>query len=165
MQTATLIAWLVTAGGGLVMAGIWMARGGLRQRLDPAQVPGPGSGPIDEGAHPEQDSRLPMWQVFTHAVLALVGLGVFVLYMVSGEESPGYGTAPWIALAFLAVVASFGVAMVRKWHSDRKLLGERRRDPDAPAEQAIPMPVVALHGLAAVTTVVLLVLVALEVPN
>ena len=32
MDDAALVAWVLTAGGGLTMAAIWLARGGLKQR-------------------------------------------------------------------------------------------------------------------------------------
>jgi hypothetical protein len=164
MENAALVAWLVTAGGGLIMVAIWIARGGLRQAHDPSQVAGARSGPIDEGAEPERDSGLPLWQVFTHAAMAVTGLIIFLLLITQPDEAPsGYESAPWFALIALAFVAALGVTMVRRWHADRQRLGEARRDPGAPPEQHIPIAVVGLHGLAALVTIVLVALVAIGV--
>ena len=38
MDDAALVAWVLTAGGGLTMAAIWLARGGLRQQDEVLEV-------------------------------------------------------------------------------------------------------------------------------
>jgi FtsH-binding integral membrane protein len=156
MQNAALIAWLATAGGGLTMVSIWMAKGGVRQAKDEtagAAHGAPVTGPT---------TRLDPWKVWSHVTVALVGLAIFILYMVQDDEaSTGYEPAPWIAFALLLVVAGFGLSMAIPWFQDRRARtagGSARRKP---AEQSIPAIVVLLHGLAASTTIVLVGLVAL----
>ena len=69
------------------------------------------------------------------------------------------------ALAILGVVAVLGFTMFAIWTRQRNDPTQRAalESAGAPAEQHFPVPVVALHGLLAVTTVVLVLLTALGV--
>jgi hypothetical protein len=92
-------------------------------------------------------------------VLAATGLVVWIIYVASDSE----GLA-WAAFALLAIVAVLGFSMLATW------LGQRSRQPTTaaevgvgggtPAEQHFPTPVVAMHGVLAATTLVLVLLVA-----
>jgi hypothetical protein len=71
----------------------------------------------------------------------------------------------WIALVILAIVALLGWTMFAIWYQRRQAGAEVAEavNPGAPAEQHFPVPIVALHGVAAVTTVVLVFLAAVGV--
>ena len=137
-----LVTWIVTAGGGFVMLAIWLSRGGMRQR--------------DRG-------RIRPALILSHFLLAATGLVIWIVYLAADEDA-----LAWIALAILAVVALLGWTMFFIW------AGQRQRRAGAapasspleggntgePAEQHFPVPIVALHGLLAVATVILVLLAA-----
>lgn len=143
MDVAALIAWVVTAGGGFVLLGTWIARGGPLQ----AQA----------GA-----SRFPPALIFGHFALAATGLVVWIIYVATGTEA-----LAWVALVLLLAVATLGFTMVTRWRQERAALavaaGGSSAGAERPAEQHFPVPVVYLHGLLAVITLVLVLLTALGV--
>jgi hypothetical protein len=140
MKWAALIAWVVTAGGGFVLLSIWLARGGMRQ----AQ---------------EAGSRIRPPLILSHFLLAAAGLVVWIIFVVNDSD-----TLAWIALAILAAVALLGFTMVTIWSRQRQARAANEvAAAGMPAEQHFPVPIVALHGLLAVTTVVLVLLTALDV--
>jgi hypothetical protein len=141
MKWAALITWLATAGGGFVLLAIWLARGGMRQGREPG-------------------SRIRPLLILSHFALAATGLVIWIIYVANGND-----TLAWIAFVILAVVAILGWTMFAIWYQRRQARGAvvEAIDPGTPAEQHFPVPVVALHGLLAVTTVVLVLLTALEV--
>jgi manganese efflux pump family protein len=139
MEWAALISWIVTAGGGFVLLAIWISRGGMQQR---------GGGQIRPAL------------ILTHFGLAALGLVLWIIYVVNDSD-----TLAWIAFALLLVVAVLGGTMFALWWR-RRQAGAEGPTPVAagtPAEQHFPVPIVALHGLLAVTTLVLVLLSALEV--
>jgi len=143
MEWAALIAWVLTAGGGAVMFAIWLSRGGMRQR---------------EGGR----IRPPL--ILGHFALAATGLVLWLVYLASDSDA-----LAWIAFALLLVVAAIGFTMFAIWQRQRQ--GRARvvqaatatGGPVEPAEQHFPVAIVAVHGLAAATTLVLVLLAALEV--
>jgi hypothetical protein len=142
MDVAALIAWLVTAGGGFVLLGLWVSKGGLRQQQT-------------------GETRFPAPVIFGHFLLAAAGLLVWLGFLMS-DESTGLA---WTAAAVLVPVALLGFVMVARWWPNRApTLAEV--DPDTPttvpAERSFPLVLVAAHGAAAVTTIVLVVLAALD---
>ncbi len=141
MKWAALIAWVATAGGGFVLFAIWLARGGMRQGREPG-------------------SRIRPPLIVGHFLLAATGLVLWIAYLVNDSD-----TLAWIAFALLVVVAVLGWTMFAIWWRRRQAHGAVREavDPATPAEQHFPVPIVALHGLLAVTTVVLVLLAALDV--
>jgi hypothetical protein len=73
----------------------------------------------------------------------------------------------WVALVLLLGVAVLGFTMVTRWRQERAALAVAPTGSSAgaerPAEQHFPVPVVYLHGLLAVITLVLVLLTALGV--
>jgi hypothetical protein len=140
MSIAALITWVITALGGFILLGTWLSRGGLRAR---------------EGAGA---SRFPPGLIFGHFLLAAAGLILWIIYLVTDADA-----LTWVALATLVVVAALGLTMVTRWRRDRATVtagaGRAARAP----EQHFPVAVVYLHGLLAVTTLVLVLLTALGV--
>jgi hypothetical protein len=128
VQWAALIAWLLTALGGATMLVQWLRHGGARQR---------------EGI------RAP--RLFAHAGIAVLGLALWVAFVVSEESA-----VAWVAVAFLVGVGLIGATMFSVW-----IHGRNRREHTAiPAEASFMLPVVLAHGLLALATVILAVLAA-----
>jgi len=143
MKWAALIAWVITAGGGFVLLGIWLSRGGMQQQA-------------------EAGNRIRPPLILSHFLLAASGLVVWIIYVVADKDA-----LAWIAFAILAVVALLGWTMFAIWFRRRQARagGAATATPRIPAEQHFPVPVVALHGVLAVTTVLLVLLTALGVGN
>jgi manganese efflux pump family protein len=141
MKWAALIAWVLTAGGGFVLLTIWLARGGMQQSRE-------GGGRI----------KPPL--ILSHFLLAAGGLVVWIIYLIADKDA-----LAWTALAILAVVALLGFTMFAIWWRRRQARSAVREavSPDTPAEQHFPVAIVGLHGLLAVTTVVLVFLTAVGV--
>jgi hypothetical protein len=150
MRFAAMIVWLATAGVGLSMLLIWLSRGALGQK---------------EGLLKQLTPRL----VFSHVGLAVLGLIVYVTGLITGDE-----LLAWAAFGVLVVVGTLGSLEYYVWQKRR--LGVVRATPqswdfppeamtrvDVPAEQHFPASVVILHGILAVATVVLALLVAVGV--
>jgi hypothetical protein len=117
--------------GGFVLLAIWLSRGGMQQGREPG-------------------SRIRPPLILGHFLLAATGLVIWIIYLASDSDA-----LAWIAFAILAVVALLGWTMFAIWFQRQAV------DPGTPAEQHFPVPVVALHGLLAVTTVVLVFLTAI----
>jgi len=141
MKWAALIAWVITAGGGFVLLSIWLMRGGMRQQQ-------------------EAGNRIRPPLILSHFLLAAGGLVLWIIYLAAHKH-----VLTWVAFAILAVVAVLGWTMFAIWFRRRQARGGSTEiaAPGVPAEQHFPVAVVALHGLLAVTTVVLVLLTALKV--
>jgi hypothetical protein len=149
MGIAALVAWVLTAGGGFVLLGRWIAGGGLRQQAG-------------------KETRFPAGLVFGHFLLAAAGLVLWIVYVAIGAHS-----LTWVAFVLLVVVALLGFTLFSRWLPSRRSAAAVRAGgagahADAgtavePAERHLPVPVVAAHGLVAVVTVVLVLLTALGV--
>ena len=141
MKWAALITWILAAGGGFVLLSIWLMRGGMRQQ---------GRG------------RIPPPLILSHFLLAAGGLVVWIIYLAADKDA-----LAWIAFAMLAVVAALGWTMFAIWIRQRQRPASAAvtasQPPGEPAEQHFPVPVVGLHGLLAVATVILVLLTALGV--
>jgi hypothetical protein len=152
MEWAALVTWVVTAGFGFYMLATWVRAGGARQT----------SGSTSNFQPPV---------VFGHFLLAAAGLVVWIIYLAVDKRA-----LAWVAFADLVVVATIGDLLVLRWLRDRR--GERTSTVEAGsatggttrtrtgttlAEQQIPPAVVATHGVFAVATVILVLLVALGV--
>jgi hypothetical protein len=156
MGIAALIAWVLTAGGGFVLLGRWIAAGGLRQQRD-------------------RTTRFPAGLVFGHFALAAAGLVLWIVYLLL--DAP---RLTWVALGLLVLVALLGFTLFTRWLPSRRpaaavpagvgagaprtgVGGPGGAAGTEPAERRLPVPVVAAHGLVAVATVVLVLLTALGV--
>ena len=128
MKWAALVTWVLTAGGGFVLLAIWLSRGGMRQTA-------------------EGGNRIRPPLILSHFLLAAAGLVVWIVYLAADKDA-----LAWIALATLVVVALLGWTMFFVWLRRRRA---GLQTPDTPAEQHFPVPIVALHGVLAVATVLL----------
>lgn len=141
MDIAALIAWIVTASGGFYLIGVWLAKGGIRQQRTGT-------------------TRFSAPLVFGHPLLAAAGLVVWIAYLVSDESE----ALAWTAFGLLVPIALLGFAMFLRWIADRRTAGAGTGSgaADRPAEQHLPLPVVLAHGALAVTTVVIVLLAAVD---
>jgi hypothetical protein len=159
MDIAALIVWILTAGGGFVLLGTWLSKGGARRD---------GTG-----------STFPPALIFGHFLLAAAGLLLWIVYVATNTDGIG-----WIAFAALALVALLGFAMFARWIPVYRGATKDRAGahgatssgaataPSAtstvvaePAERHFPVLIVAGHGLLAATTLVLVLLTMLGVGN
>jgi hypothetical protein len=139
MKWAALILWVVTAGGGFVMLGLWLKHGGMAQ----SELPG---------------DRIRSTRILSHFGLAAGGLVLWIIYVASDSD-----VLAWIAFGVLVVVALLGFSMLAIW------LRQRSREPAAvgttaadavPAERHFPNLIVGAHGVLAAATLVLVLLTA-----
>jgi manganese efflux pump family protein len=151
MGIAALVTWLLTAVGGFVMLGIWVSRGGPRER--------------------RADTQLPPAVIFSHFGLAALGLVLWIIYVATDNHA-----VAWVAFVLLVPVAALGFVMLARWlpvyrgrAATTAATGAAGATPDAGGtagadlpERHFPVPVVAGHGLLAVVTVVLALLAALD---
>ncbi len=143
MHIAALITWLITALGGFYLLGTWIAKGALRSRVS---------------------SHLPAPVLFGHFLLAAVGLVVWIVYMAVGKTP-----LAWTAFGLLVPVALLGLAMFARWlptvRADRAVPVGGPGTPGAAIEapeRHFPIPVVLAHGAFAMTTVILVLIAAIQ---
>jgi hypothetical protein len=145
MEWAALIAWVLTAGGGFLMLGLWLKHGGQGQQDASRRY-----------------IRPPL--IFGHFGLAATGLVLWIIYIITDSDA-----LRWIAFVLLLPVAVLGFTMFARWLQQRQATTQAApaaagdRAAVEPAEQRFPVPVVGLHGLLAVTTVILVFLTAIGV--
>jgi hypothetical protein len=141
MEWAALISWIVTALGGFVLLGLWVQNGGM-------------------AAARESGRRIKPPLIFSHFGLAAIGLVLWIIYVFNDSD-----TLAWIAFAILVVVALIGFTMFSIWWQRRQAGAAAAAGSmsNEPAEQSFPVGIVTLHGLLAVTTVVLVFLTAIGV--
>jgi hypothetical protein len=149
MSIAALIAWVITAFGGLYLLVIWLIE-------------------YDISAPGGAVSRLPRTVITGHVLLATSGLVLWVIYLIEDR-----GTFGWVALSILVAVALLGLTMLGRWITMRRTLtaalragtgeGPGPARATMPAEGHFPAPVVLGHGLLAGTTLTLVLLTVLGV--
>jgi hypothetical protein len=139
MEWAALIAWVVTAGGGFLLLTRWLRHGGMRQR---------------------EGGQIRPILILSHFTLAATGLVLWIAFVASDSDA-----LAWIAFGILVAVALLGLTMFTIWYQRRQLQAAGGPAPASgvPAEQSFPVAIVTLHGLGAVTTVVLVFLAAIGV--
>ncbi|MTE14063.1 hypothetical protein [Nocardia aurantiaca] len=136
MAIAALITWLLTATGGFVLLGTWIAKGGARQ---------------------PSSSHLPPPVLFGHFLLAAAGLVLWIIYLAVDTKA-----VAWVAFALLIPVALLGFFMLLRWLPVYRA-GAAGEAQSEPAERHFPVMIVGGHGVLAVVTVVLVLLAALGV--
>jgi hypothetical protein len=133
VEFAALVAWVGAAIAGAYLLTVWLRNGGLRQQATKV-------------------TRFPRLVMVGHPLSAVVGLAVWIAYLVTGD-----GLYAWIAFGALLVVIFQGFLMLTRWLVSRG--GRHARG----AEQAFPAVAVLVHGIVAVTTFILVFLVAIQV--
>src|SRR6266699_4925734 len=129
MGVAALISWFVTAFVGLYLLAVWLIENDVTHRGASA-------------------SRLPVPVIFGHVLLALSGLVVWVIHLLSHSSTLG-----WTALGTLVAIGALGLTMFTRWipvhvaYVAAESKTGRSAEFDFPAERAFPLPVVLGHGL------------------
>jgi hypothetical protein len=88
---AALITWFAAVLAGLYMFTVWLIEN-------------------DVTARDTAPSQLPVPVIFTHLVLAVTGLGLWVAYLILDRE-----TLAWTAFGVLCLIALLGVTMFARW--------------------------------------------------
>jgi hypothetical protein len=98
--------------------------------------------------------------ILSHFALAATGLVLWIIYLINDSD-----VLAWVAFAILVAVALLGWTMFAIWFQRRqaRVTAAPASSPGVPAEQHFPVSIVALHGLLAVTTVVLVFLAAVGI--
>ena len=141
---ATVITWFATVLLGLFMLAVWLIEN---------DVTGQGVAP----------SRLPVPVIFAHLGLAATGLTVWTAFLIFNQK-----TLAWTAVGILGAIALLGATMFARWipvyRGPARPQGPAQLPGDGlavPAEGNFPVAVVAVHGLLAVSTLVLALLTVL----
>jgi hypothetical protein len=134
MDTAALVAWLITAGSGAYVLVTWTSHGGSLR---------PGAGAAGS----------PPTVIFGHFGLALGGLGTWIAYLVAG-----WTALAWTAVGMLLPVAGLGMAAVTIGPPGSAGRGTARQ---VSAGRRLSPLIVVGHGLLAVATMALVLLAAL----
>jgi hypothetical protein len=149
---AIVVAWAAVAGG-IVLAIIWGAAGGLRAH-DPNDELMRQSG-VDPGVKNRRVTSFSPIQVGAHGFLGVATASLITYGALLGEgRTGGYFAVFVVAL----LTAGIGLLLYRKWTS-----GARPPRPDPSyqrrrPEDRLPRPVVYAHGAAAAATITLAVL-------
>src|SRR5579859_723810 len=114
MPVFALITWIVTALGGLYLLAIWLIE-------------------YDPDFQRAAATRLPIPVVSGHVLLAVGGLVVWIMYLVTGKD-----IFEWATIAVLAFVASFGLTMAVRW------IGVYRASPANSPAPAVTRPASAV---------------------
>jgi len=91
MPVFALITWIVTALGGLYLLAIWLIE-------------------YDPDFQRAAATRLPVPVISSHVLLAVGGLGVWIMYLVTDKD-----IFEWATIVILAFVATFGLTMAVRW--------------------------------------------------
>jgi manganese efflux pump family protein len=143
---AALTAWFVTAAVGSYLLADWLATGGRRRRRPAA-------------------SLVPI-TVFSHFGLAVTGLGLWIAFVITGTRA-----LAWLGVGLIVLIAGLGMgalsaALSEPVRSARPAgpgpaaLGQPQADP-RPPKAAMPVVVIAVHGMLATATILLVLLAAI----
>lgn len=137
---------------GLATMGFWIATGMLGAYMFGITLR------LNSSADTSNDSHLSAVVVFSHATLAIVGLGLLLTYI--GVGGP---VLAWATFGVVLLVAALGAYMGFRWMWDRS---GRRATVEANklhlVEQQIPSAAVHVHGALAFVTIVFVLITALR---
>jgi hypothetical protein len=137
MGTVALFTWMATVLAGLVLLVIWLME-------------------YDRDFQTGAATRLPVGVISTHALLGVGGLLVWGFYLVTDEDPLAWGT-----VAGLGVVVTLGLVMAVRWIGVYRAYAAPASAParlvSVPPERHFPRPIIVIHGLFAVATLVLVV--------
>jgi hypothetical protein len=116
MPVFALITWIVTALGGLYLLAIWLIE-------------------YDPDFQRAAATRLPVPVISSHVLLAVGGLIVWIMYLITDEDK-----FAWATIVVLACVASFGITMAVRW------IGVYRSNPLLASAPAVAAPAGVADG-------------------
>jgi manganese efflux pump family protein len=140
LRLAALAAWLSTAAAGAYLLAGWLAASGARRRRRPGGL------------------------VFSHFALAVAGLGVWIAFSATGLHVLG-----WLAVGLIILIAGLGMGALTAALSQQSpgpapaqgtasTLGPAPAQGTAPTRARTPVAVIAVHGVLATTTILLVLL-------
>lgn len=145
MPLVALLTYLVTATAGLYLLTIWLIE-------------------YDHEFQTAAATRLPVPVISAHALLAVTGLAVWGVYLLTDSSRLAWATA-----AILGLVAVLGAVMAIRWikvyrenaaPAGRRAPAGGNPSSTVPPERHFPLGVVIGHGLFAVVTLTLVLLTA-----
>jgi hypothetical protein len=143
MSVAALFTWMATILAGLVLLVIWIIE-------------------YDPEFQSAAATRLPVPVISAHALLGMGGLMLWIGYLLVDQER-----LAWATVAALGTVALLGLIMAARWIRVYRAVVDPgpslTRNVTVPPERNFPLPVVVVHGILAVTTLVLVLFTALGV--
>lgn len=141
MRFVALATWVLAALMGGYLLATWLVNGGLRRKVGEGQ------------------SRFAPPLILGHAGLAAAGLLVWIGYLTVDDNR-----LAWTALGVLVVVALLGATMFGLWlrAGHGRSRGRHVAGPRHAAEDHFPPPAVLGHGLFAVATVALVLVIAVQ---
>jgi hypothetical protein len=143
MSVAALFTWMVTILAGLILVVIWIIE-------------------YDPEFQTAAATRLPVPVISAHALLGLGGLMLWIGYLLEDQQQ-----LAWATVAALGAVAILGLIMAARWIGVYRTVVDPgpslTRSTTVPPERNFPLPVVVVHGILAVTTLVLVLFTALGV--
>ncbi len=143
MSVAALFTWIFTILAGLILLVIWIIE-------------------YDPEFQSATATRLPVPVISAHALLGLGGLMLWIGYLLEDQQQ-----LAWATVAALGTVASLGLIMAARWIRVYRTVVDPgpslTRHMPVPPERNFPLPVVAIHGILAVTTLILVLFTALGV--
>src|SRR5690242_13085175 len=143
MSVVALFTWIATIAAGLVLFVIWVIE-------------------YDPEFQSAAKTRLPVPVISLHAVLGLSGLMLWVSYLLLGQVR-----LDWAKVCALVAVAVHGLVLSARWLTVYRAIAapgpSLTRSAVVPPERNFPLPVVLIHGVLAVTTLVLVLFTALGV--
>jgi hypothetical protein len=135
MSIAALFTWIVAILAGLILLVIWIVE-------------------YDREFQSAAATRLPVPVISAHALLGMGGLVLWIVYLAVDDER-----LAWVTVGALGTVALLGLIMATRWIRVYRAFADPgpsfTRRVAVPPERDFPLPVVAAHGILAVTTVVL----------
>lgn len=143
LSVVALFTWMATVLAGLVLLIIWIIE-------------------YDPEFQSATATRLPVPVISLHAFLGLSGLMLWVSYLLLGQRR-----LAWATVCILGAVAVLGLVMAARWLGVYRQVAapgpSLTRHAIVPPERNFPLSVVILHGVLAVTTLVLVLFTALGV--
>jgi hypothetical protein len=143
MSVIALFTWMATILAGLILLVIWIIE-------------------YDAEFQTAAATRLPVPVISLHALLGLGGIMLWISYLLLDQKR-----LAWATVAALGAVAVLGLIMAARWIRVYRAVSNPgpslTRNAIVPPERNFPLPIVVLHGLLAVTTLVLVLFTALGV--
>lgn len=146
LSLAALAAWIVTAAAGSYLLAGWLTPGGLRRRSRAAGMP-----PV---------------LIISHFAVAITGLGIWIAF--AATDVP---VLAWIAVGLILLAAALGMATLAAALPEPApsaapanpgaRLATRIAETAAPARARMPVIVIAVHGMLATVTIMLVLLAAI----
>lgn len=135
MSAAALYTWILTVLAGFILLVIWLME-------------------YDRDFQTAAATRLPVPLISSHALLGVGGLMAWGFYLVTDGKQ-----LAWVTVTDLGVVAVLGLVMAARWIGVYRAYSAPGSVPTrmvtVPPERHFPRPVIVIHGVFAVTTLVL----------